>query len=66
VLNRYSSSGALWKAPMTNTFHCSSFINFKKAFDSIDWKAMFKVLRHYGIPEPLVEAIKALYTCLSR
>ena len=31
-------------------------------FDSIVRKAMFKVLRHYGIPEPLVQAIKALYT----
>ena len=40
----------------------TTFIDFKKAFDSIARKAMFKVLRHYGIPEPLVEAIKALYT----
>ena len=38
----------------------TTFIDFKKAFDSI--ATMFKVLRHYGIPEPLVEAIKALYT----
>ena len=38
-----------------------TFIDFKKAFDSISRNAMFKVLRHYGIPETLVEAIKTLY-----
>ena len=38
-----------------------AFINFKKAFDSISCNAMFKVLRRYGIPETLVEAIKNLY-----
>ena len=39
-----------------------TFIDFKKAFDSISRNAMFKVLRHYGIPETLVEAIKTLYS----
>ena len=38
-----------------------TFIDFKKAFDSIGRNAMFKVLRHYGIAETLVEAIKTLY-----
>jgi len=40
----------------------TTFIYFKKGFGTIDRKAMLKVLRHYGIPDPLVEAIKALYT----
>ena len=39
----------------------TTFIDFKKAFDSIDRKVMFTVLRHYGIPEETVLAIKALY-----
>ena len=38
----------------------STLIDFKKAFDSIDRKVMFKILRHYGIPEETVQAIKAL------
>ena len=38
-----------------------TFIDFKKAFDYISRNIMFKVLRHYGIPETLVEAIKTLY-----
>ena len=37
-----------------------TFIDFKKTFDSIIRNAMFKVLRHYGIPETLAEAIKTL------
>jgi len=28
----------------------STFINFKKAFDSIDRGKMHEILRHYGIP----------------
>ena len=38
-----------------------TFIDFKKAFDSINRKVMFAVLRHYGIPKPLVDAIGVMY-----
>ena len=39
-----------------------SFVDFKKSFKSIDRNMMFKILHHYGIPEPVTEAIKVLYT----
>ena len=32
-----------------------------KAFDSIDREMMFAILRHYGIPEQIVSAIRVLY-----
>ena len=38
-----------------------TFIDCKKAFDSINREVMFSVLRHYGIPDKLVKAIGALY-----
>ena len=38
-----------------------TFIDFKKAFDSIDRDMMFAILRHYGILEKIVSAIRALY-----
>ncbi|XP_078617621.1 uncharacterized protein LOC144885572 [Branchiostoma floridae x Branchiostoma japonicum] len=38
-----------------------TFIDFKKAFDSIDRKVMLAVLRHYGIPLTIVNAINVLY-----
>ncbi len=38
-----------------------TFLDFKKTFDSIDRDMMFAILRHYGIPEKIVEAIRALY-----
>ena len=38
-----------------------TFIDFKKAFDSINRNVMFAVLRHYGIPEAVVNAISVLY-----
>ena len=38
------------------------FVDFKKAFDSINRDVMFKILPLYGIPEPIITAIKVLYT----
>ena len=43
---------------------CVTFIDFKKAFDSIDRKVMFTVLQRYGIPEKVVNATKVLYNNL--
>ena len=34
-----------------------TFADFKNAFDSINREVMFAVLRHYGIPEAVVNAI---------
>ena len=39
----------------------ATFIDFKKAFDSIDRDMMFAILRHYGIPQQIVDAIRTLY-----
>ncbi len=38
-----------------------TFIDFKKAFDSIYRDMMFAILRHYGIPEKIVTEIRVLY-----
>jgi hypothetical protein len=38
-----------------------TFIDFRKAFDSIDREMMFAILRHYGIPDKIVKAIRVLY-----
>ena len=37
------------------------FIDFSKAFDSIDRDRMFKILSSYGIPNSLIDAIKLIY-----
>ena len=37
------------------------FMDFEKAFDSVDRKLMFAILRHYGIPEKIADAIRVLY-----
>ena len=39
----------------------ATFIDFKKAFDSIKRAMMFAVLRYYGIPEKIVQAIRTIY-----
>ena len=39
-----------------------TFIDFSKAFDSINREVMWKILAHYGIPLKIINAIKALYT----
>ena len=38
------------------------FVDFRKAFDSINREVMFNILPLYGIPQPIIAAIKALYT----
>ena len=38
-----------------------TFIDFKKAFDSVDREMMFAILRHYGIPAQIVNAIRVMY-----
>ena len=47
--------------------HCNRdvalvFIDFSKAFDSVDREMMFKILSLYGIPTQIIDAIKILYT----
>jgi hypothetical protein len=37
------------------------FVDFSKAFDSINREALFHILELYGIPAPLVKAIRLLY-----
>ena len=38
------------------------FIDFSKAFDSVDRSMMFKILKLYGIPDEIIDAKKVLYT----
>lgn len=38
-----------------------TYVDFKKAFDSINREKMFQILRHYGIPEKIVQSIKVIY-----
>ena len=37
------------------------FVDFSKAFDSINREALFHILSLYGIPTPLIQAIRLLY-----
>ena len=39
-----------------------TFIDFRKAFDSIDRDKMFLILEAYGIPSEIVSAVKVMYT----
>ena len=45
-----------WNAPL-----CIGFIYFKKAFDSIHHETLWKILRHYGLPQKIVGLISVLY-----
>ena len=38
-----------------------NFIDFQKAFDSVDRETIWKLLNYYGIPEILISLIKELY-----
>ena len=38
------------------------FVDFSKAFDSVDRSKMFEILKLYGIPDQIIAAIKVMYT----
>ena len=38
-----------------------NFVDFKKAFDSLDWETMWKVMEAQGMPSKIVGIIKELY-----
>ena len=38
-----------------------NFVDFKKAFDSIHRNSLWKILRHYGIPQEIVSIIQSFY-----
>ena len=38
-----------------------NFIDYEKAFDSVDRKTLWKIMRHYGIPTKLVNLVEELY-----
>ena len=57
ILRRIMEGFQEYQLPLTVTF-----VDFKKAIDSINRTVMFPVLRHYGIPIPIVNAIKVLYS----
>jgi flagellum-specific peptidoglycan hydrolase FlgJ len=45
-----------WESPLLITF-----VDYEKAFDSVDRKILWRLLEHYGIPLKLVNLIKEVY-----
>ena len=42
-----------------------NFIDFEKAFDSVDREILWKLLRHYGVPDKILSLIRCTYKDLS-
>ena len=38
------------------------FVDFEKAFDSVDRDVIWQILRHYGVPEKIVNVIRCFYS----
>jgi hypothetical protein len=57
VLTRYLEEAVRMKIPKIFTF-----VDFSKAFDSLDWEVMWKVLQFQGMPDKFVELIRKLYS----
>lgn len=45
-----------WKSLLYMTF-----VDFKKAFDSVDQATLWSFLRHYGVPDKMVRMIKVMH-----
>ena len=44
-----------------NTSLCINFVDFKKAFDSVDLESLRKILQAYGLPPKIINLIKMFY-----
>ena len=42
-----------------------NFIDYEKAFDSVDRETLWKLLKHYGIPEKIITLIQRTYEGMS-
>ena len=49
-----------WRTPLY-----VNFLDYEKAFDSVDRTTLWKLLRHYGVPEKLVSLIRKSYDGMS-
>ena len=49
-----------WNSPLY-----INFIDFEKAFDSVDREMLWKLLRHYGVPEKIISLIQCTYQDMS-
>ena len=45
-----------WNSPLL-----VNFIDFEKAFDSVDRNTLWKIMRHYGIPQKMTNLIEKMY-----
>ena len=57
----YWLSGVIEKLKNHDKEAVITFIDFRKAFDSIIRDRMFEILLTYGIPSSVVDAIKVMY-----
>ena len=57
ILSRRLEEALLFKQPRVFTF-----VDFSKAFDSLDWDVMWKVLKFQGMPNKMIELIRKLYS----
>ena len=49
-----------WNSPLY-----INFIDYEKAFDSVDRETLWKLLRHYGVPEKIIALIRCTYQDMS-
>ena len=49
-----------WNSPLY-----INFIDYEKAFDSVDRETLWKLMRHYGIPEKIISLVQNTYQGMS-
>ena len=49
-----------WNSPLY-----INFIDYEKAFDSVDRETMWKLLRHYGVPKKIISIIRCTFQDMS-
>ena len=45
-----------WNSPLY-----VNFVDYEKAFDSVDRQTLWRLLRHYGVPQKITDIIRNMY-----
>nr|KAG5697989.1 hypothetical protein BaRGS_005807 [Batillaria attramentaria] len=66
ALTRLPAYASLWSSHWSwNSPLYINFIDYEKAFDSVDREALWKLLRHYGVPGKIISLIQCTYQDMS-
>lgn len=60
---RLLTSAKMYKKKFPNKFQSAAvvFLDFSSAFDNVDWRTLFSILKKQKVPKNIIDTLKILY-----